>query len=102
MQFIIPQSRNLNWKILMNRLGYHEHYDQRSQQTSYIRRLRSLNYPRYHVYLEMRGDDMRINIHLDEKQVSYEGQARHSGDYGSELVQREGERLKSYIVPHGE
>ena len=92
----------MNWKIVMNRLGYHEHYDRRSQQTSYIRRLRSLNYPRHHVYLEMREQDVRVNLHMDEKQVSYEGQPRHSGEYDSELVQKEGERIKKFIETYGQ
>lgn len=101
MQAFIPQSRNLNWKIVLNRLGYHEHFDQRSQQVSYIHRLRSLNYPRYHLYLEMRGQDVRVNLHIDEKQASYEGQTRHSGEYDGVLVQNEIARIINYVATYG-
>ncbi len=102
MQIIFPQSRGLNWRVMLSRLGYHDHIERKSRQLSYIHRLKSLQYPRFHVYLEMLDQDVRLNIHLDEKMASYEGQTRHSGDYDGELVRKEVERIKQFIMTYGQ
>ncbi|MFA5052227.1 MAG: hypothetical protein WC544_04210 [Patescibacteria group bacterium] len=97
MQIRLMMGATANWKIIMNRLGYHENYDRRTNQISYIRRLRSLNYPRFHAYLEHGDQQATINLHLDEKAVSYSGQTRHSGVYDGELVEKEAERIQQSL-----
>lgn len=64
---------------------------------SYVRRLSSDHYPRLHMYFEDHDDRIVFNLHLDQKQASYEGQHMHSGEYDGEVVQEEIERLKGVI-----
>ena len=63
---------------------------------SFVRRLSSGDYPRFHVYAKMDGDDFLVNLHLDQKRPSYEGTRAHSGEYDGALVVEEAERIKTY------
>lgn len=98
MKIRLEQSPHFNIKVAMNRLGYHEHTDRRTRSTSYIRRLQSLQYPRFHVYIEELSNGISINVHFDEKKPSYGNSPRHSGQYDSELVQKEAERIQNYLT----
>jgi hypothetical protein len=97
MKFFLDGKVNQNIKVLMNRIGYHQHYDRRSNKVSYIRRLGSLNYPRFHVYIDQHGDRVSFNVHLDEKKPSYGVGHRHSGQYDTELVGKEVTRIQSLL-----
>ncbi len=89
----LPLPAELNGQIVLRRAGYAEHFDRRSGLTSYVKRLTREFYPRFHVYIE-RGI---INIHLDQKQASYEGSHAHSGEYDGPLLEAEIERIKTVI-----
>ncbi|MGC9599386.1 MAG: hypothetical protein ABSE18_03315 [Minisyncoccia bacterium] len=54
-------------------------------------------YPRFHVYMKATPDVLTLNIHLDQKKVSYEGATAHSGDYDSDTVKEEVARIKEII-----
>jgi len=43
-------------------------------------------------------DPLILNLHIDQKQASYEGATAHSGDYDSDLVKQEGQRIYSQII----
>lgn len=79
-------------EFLLRRAGYGQIYDRRSGQTSYVRRLGGGHYPRFHLYVNSE-DPLILNLHLDQKQVSYGGQTAHSGDYDSGPVKEEVERI---------
>lgn len=64
---------------------------------SFVRRLSGGFYPRFHLYVEPSGDKFSFNLHLDQKKASYEGVARHSGEYDGELVIEEINRLKQNL-----
>lgn len=82
--------------------GYGFIRDRHSGKESYVRRLGGGFYPRLHMYIEDRGDAVSFNLHLDQKQASYEGSNMHSGEYDGEVVESEMERIKSFInVPAG-
>jgi len=85
---------NINADLVMRRSGYGYLRDKNTSVGSYVRRLGSNFYPRFHVYLE---NDF-INLHLDQKQASYEGYSAHSGEYDGEVVEREGERIKNIMA----
>lgn len=76
--------------------GYAHIYDRQSGEDSYVRRLGGGYYPRFHVYI---NDDC-FNMHLDQKQASYENSARHSAEYDSDLVMEEAGRIRQVIVEH--
>lgn len=87
----------INITVLMNRAGYHHHLDRRSRQSSYVRRLGNLLYPRFHLYINQETKQIILKLHLDEKKPSYQGSNRHSGQYDSDLVKEELKRVAIII-----
>lgn len=81
----------------MQRLGYVEFHDPRSGEVSYTRRLATHFYPRFHAYLEPDGDQLRINLHLDQKQPSYPGFTKHSGEYSGPAIESEADRIYAVV-----
>ena len=82
----------------LRRAGYAFIRDSRRGEESYVRRLGSYFYPRLHMYVEESGDKILFNLHLDQKQASYEGSRMHNGEHDGEVVQSEIERLKNIIT----
>jgi len=62
-----------------------------------VRPLGRDGYPRFHLYLKIDGEDLVFNLHLDQKRPSYSGAAAHSGEYESEIVKKEAERIKQAL-----
>lgn len=91
---IIIQNLKDNPRTLIRRAGYSEHYDNRSQQTSYARRLGTGIFPKFHVYLAEQNGGVEVSIHIDQKQPSYGVGHMHSGDYDGPNIERELERIK--------
>ena len=77
--------------------GYAYIRDRRSGQDSFVRRLGSNFYPRFHMYFNEDGDKIIFNLHLDQKQASYVGAHKHNAEYGGELVSEEIARLKDLL-----
>jgi hypothetical protein len=109
MKLFINKSRLLgfNPENFMRSAGYAHIVDRLENKDSYVRRLSGDHYPRFHVYIKEGLDrDNRllavISLHLDQKQASYAGNARHSAEYDGPVVNDEIERLKialkKYIV----
>ncbi len=69
----------------------------RDGKTSFVRRIRGEDYPRFHIYVSEKGDECFLDIHLDQKKASYGKQAAHSGEYDGDLVREEAERLQSLM-----
>lgn len=80
-------------RVLMQRAGYSEFTDPRTGEISYTRRLGTHFYPRFHVYIEAERDGLRLNLHLDQKQPSYPGFRKHSGEYNGTTVEAEMDRI---------
>lgn len=71
---------------------------------NFVRRLTRDFYPRFHVYFtesrDADGQDLvAFNLHLDQKRPGYAGYNRHNAEYEGEVVEREIERLKSFLTP---
>lgn len=90
MNIIVPS--NLDPLVVVRRAGYGLVRDG-SKQLSYARRLGGGFYPRFHIYL----NQQEISLHLDQKQASYSGQKKHSGEYDGEVVSAEADRLINLI-----
>ena len=73
--------------------GYGRIYDRMKGATSYVKRLGSYHYPRFHVYIYEKGDQVEVNLHLDQKAPVYEGQKAHQGEYNGPLVEKEAQRI---------
>jgi hypothetical protein len=64
---------------------------------NFIKRVGIDEYPHYHIYVKDLGEEIVLNLHLDQKAPSYEGAAKHNAEYEGELVEREMERIKDII-----
>ena len=85
---------------LMRQSGYHPHETEREKdgESSFVRRLGSADYPRFHAYVSHGTEEVVINLHLDQKKPTYSGTSAHSGEYDGDLVEREAERIKQMAV----
>ncbi|HOZ56462.1 MAG TPA: hypothetical protein PLH29_04520 [bacterium] len=82
----------------VQRAGYKFIIDRNTGKESFVKILNSTGYPRFHLYLEENGDNIILNLHLDQKKPIYQGQKAHSGEYDSAIVNEEADRLKSLFV----
>jgi hypothetical protein len=81
---------------IMRRLGYGEQRTRRGQ-ISYVKRTGPERFPRYHAYVEDRAGGMQVNLHVDQKEASYEGTSAHGGEYEGPLVEQEMARITQFI-----
>jgi len=85
-----------NPRNVMRRLGYGETMGYKGQM-SYERRIHGEKFPRYHAYFDERDGGMQINLHVDQKQATYEGSHAHSGEYEGAVVENEMARIEQMI-----
>jgi len=97
MKINFKQKFRQNSDFLARRCGYGLVRDPRATETSYARRLGGNIYPRFHLYINSE-DPLVLNLHIDQKQASYEGFTAHSGDYDSDLIKQEAERIYNQIL----
>ncbi|MFA7088371.1 MAG: hypothetical protein WC146_03460 [Patescibacteria group bacterium] len=93
-----------NPEMWLRRAGYAFIPEREDGERSFARRLSRDFYPRFHIYFkegqDASGRDLvAFNLHLDQKRPGYAGQSRHNAEYDGEVVEREIERLKSFILP---
>jgi len=97
MQIFIPKEKIGNPEQFIRRCSYGKIFDRRSGQTSYVRRIRGSLYPRLHLYIEERDDQIVFNLHLDQRQTRYKGVTAHSGEYDGPVVEQEASRIKELL-----
>jgi len=88
---IVIKNPGGNIKTLLRKIGYF------SQNEAFVRPLEKSGYPRFHIYIEQKNNDLIFNLHLDQKKPSYKGAKRHSGEYDSPIVKQEAERIKQSL-----
>jgi hypothetical protein len=100
MQLRFQGTYKSNPRILLQRAGYVQFLDPNTKETSYVRKLTANFYPRFHCYIElMEGEPgFFVNLHLDQKHVSYEGSNKHSGEYDGEVVLNEAKRMAGILL----
>ena len=83
---------------IMRRVGYAPEPPAPTGEEVYYRSLGG-RYPRFHIYARMLPEEkMAIaNLHLDQRQPSYQGSAVHGGEYEGQAVELEAARVKSMI-----
>jgi hypothetical protein len=65
---------------------------------SFIRRLATAPYPRFHVYVNNPvGEPIELNLHLDQKRPSYAGTHAHGGEYEGPVVEAEAQRIQEIL-----
>jgi len=85
---------NLDYNLerLVRRIGYRPLGRTPAGELNCVRPLGG-DYPRFHIYLKENPEIITLNIHLDQKRPSYAGTHAHGGDYDSETVRREIDRI---------
>lgn len=104
MKFFLKGPLKENIHNLMRGIGYqfwgsndNEKYEEKAE-LNFIRSLGGRSgFPRFHLYLKQEGENLVFNLHLDQKNPIYRGAAAHSGEYDSELVKKEMERIKQVL-----
>lgn len=79
------------WNLL-RRLGYAEQKVV-GEEIGFTRRLQQTPFPRFHAYTEEKDGGLVINLHLDQKPMTYGKQRAHGGEYTGPLVEQEMARL---------
>jgi len=97
MQLKIPKTSLPSPEHFIRRCGYGLIIDRRRETKSYAKRLHGDLYPRFHLYVEDHGENWSLNLHLDQRATVYEGVTAHAGEYDGEVVEREAERIKSFL-----
>jgi hypothetical protein len=97
MKFVF-KSKNVNILDLLRKAGY-SYRGVVEGDMSFIKRAGRDEYPHYHIYVKIEGENIVVNMHFDQKKPSYHGVSAHSADYDGELVEKEIERIKEIIKP---
>lgn len=97
MDFIIKNIQE-NIASIARKTGYLIIDSREYEEYNMVRKLSVNNYPRFHIYLKQAGDKLIFNLHLDQKQPSYEGSHAHSGEYEGPVVEDEADRIKQLLM----
>jgi hypothetical protein len=96
MRFTLKGPFKENIYTLMRKAGYHlQGKNEEKSEFAFSRPARG--YPRFHIYLETKGQDLFINLHLDQKKPIYKGVPAHSADYKGKTVEEEKERIEKIV-----
>ena len=96
MEFVAKGPCKDNIYNLMRKVGYHfEGKEKVKEELIFARPLRS--YPRFHLFLKVRNENLIFNLHLDQKRPIYKGAPAHAGEYDGEIVSKEAERIKEIL-----
>jgi len=100
MDFIIKNIKK-NIVEISRAIGYVIIDTKENREYNLVRKLsaswRINNYPRFHIYLKQAGDRLIFNLHLDQKQPSYNGAHAHSGEYDGPIIENEADRIKQLL-----
>ena len=88
---IVIKNPGGNILTLMRKAGYFALRD------SFIRPMERSGYPRFHLYIEQKGSELVLNLHLDQKKPIYKGVTAHSGEYDTELIEQEKQRIMNEL-----
>ena len=81
---------------IMRKCGYApDKHDSKTGELRFFRSLIGRRYPRFHIYTTEHDNTATLNLHLDQKQPSYQGSSAHSGEYDGPLVEQEVQRIIS-------
>ena len=103
MKFTLNGPFKENIHSLMRKAGYH-FQGKNENNAELIFAKPPQGYPRFHIYLKIDGSisspqgSLIFNLHLDQKKPIYKGTTAHSGEYESELVEIEAERIKNTVI----
>ena len=82
---------------VLREAGYHYFVDPNTHKGSFVMRLSKQYYPRYHVYVKEVDGVIVVDLHIDQKHASYEGQKMHSGESDGRVVEEEIARIERWL-----
>ena len=82
---------------VFRRAGYSAFVDPKTGEESFVLRTTPEFYPRFHVYVDDRGHDIEVSLHLDQKKTSYGQSHAHSGEYDGLVVEQEMKRIDGWV-----
>lgn len=97
MKLTVPREVAPNPLYILRRAGYASFVDPNTKEESFVLRLGTGYYPRFHIYVEATAKDVTFNLHLDQKQPSYGSGPSHNGEYEGPTVERELKRLETWV-----
>ena len=89
MKFRLPNKFTHTPEHMLRRAGYFYIFDKKSRQRSFIKKLTSQRYPRFHLYVTENSKEIIFDLHLDQSASRLKGQTAHRADYESEEVKTE-------------
>lgn len=103
MKLIVNKQQVPDFKAddFLRRSGWAYIFDRKRNQASYVKRLTRDFYPRLHLYIKETKEQFILEVHLDQKQASYQGVRMHSAEYDGPVVESAMQdlsfQLKSYL-----
>lgn len=85
-------------QFMRERCGYAFLRSKNTGKESYVYRLTRDFYPRFHLYIERKNGNVTFDLHLDQKEASYQGSRAHNGEYDGPAVENELKRIKSLLI----
>jgi len=81
----------------LRKAGYSPETRGTKKEISFLRPIRGSRYPRFHVYYNL--EKKELNLHFDQKAPQYKNAPDHGAEYDGKLVEKEAERIISFIFP---
>ncbi len=98
MRFTVTKTRLRHTpRYFLKKAGYKNIYDKKSGKDSFVKQIHGVPYPRFHVYVEEKNEDILFNIHLDQRKPIYNGSPAHGAEYENPAVEQEIQRIKTLI-----
>lgn len=86
-----------NIYTLIRQMGYHFLEESPDKEMNCVRSLSRNDYPRFHMYLNYKPEEISLNLHLDQRKPIYKGTTAHSGDYEGSQVEAEAKRIADIL-----
>lgn len=97
MKFSVKNPRG-NILSVGRKIGYILQRESSPSEVSFTRPLERGGYPRFHLYVRVDGEELILNLHLDQKKPVYKGAHDHAAEYEGALVNNEAERIKKALA----
>ena len=83
---------------VLRKAGYAGFTDPNTGIFSFELRTSAASYPRFHVYVEEKGGNVSVSLHLDQKKPSYGTNHAHSGEYEGAIIEKEMRRIDGWVT----
>ena len=84
---------------ISRRIGYVIIDNNGANEYNLVKKISGGNFPRFHIYLKDRGENLLFSLHLDQKAPVYRGAGvhAHNGEYFGPVVEQEAERIEEIL-----